>query len=230
MTVSSSYNFEQNREELIKDALANLGALGPDGTPSGAQTIHAGRALNRVVKSIDPEGQFLWRVVRRTFNTTSGTATATPAADVISIDEPMSYLPAASGSTRTVLHAMSRHEYMILPDRTTAGKPTRFFFERTMTTNTVTMYPVPDTTGDTVEYSAILKSRDLDEAADTPDFPAQWNACLVYGLTSELAPVYGATDVQLQMFRQVFMEEKNKLLSAETEHGRVILVPFGGSW
>src|SRR5688572_3110724 len=108
MATGSTYDFEQSRDEIIKDALASLGVLGPEREVDDGQMLtHAARALNRVVKSIDPEGNVLWRLVRRTTTTTDGTATFTPAADVIAIDEPMSFIQAGT-TARTPMHAMSR--------------------------------------------------------------------------------------------------------------------------
>lgn len=230
MTAGTTYNFEVSRDEIIQDALTNVGALGPNGTPQGVQLIHAARRLNGIVKSMDRDGIHLWRVIRRTTTTTSGTDNFTPAADVLSIDEPMSYLPAASASSRTTLMPLSRDEYMSMPDRTQAGKPMRFYFERSLTANTAKLWPVPDTTGDTIEYGAIVRSRDFDAGSDTPDFPAEWTQCLLYGLSADLARAYGGQMDLAVHFTQLFEAEKEKQFNAQPEHGRTILVPFGGSY
>ena len=91
MAPGATSDFEQTRDEIIRDALANVGAVGPDKTPTGSQLAHAQRALNRVVKSIDPAGETLWRIVRRTTTTTRAIDYFDLATDVLSIDEPFDF-------------------------------------------------------------------------------------------------------------------------------------------
>lgn len=225
MAVSGSTDFSQSRDELIKDALSKLGAVGPDKTPSGAQLAHAARALNRVVKSIDPDGDFLWRVVERTATTTNGTGTFTPETDVIAIDEPMNYKRSGENG-RSVIRAISRDDWMALSDRTQTGAPSLFYVSETLSGLTVSLWPVPDATGDTVTYNAVLRSQDFDTGANTQDFPPEWTGCLIYGLAADLAPDYKQAALGQQL-RGWFLDEKNRLLNAGTEQGNVILVPFG---
>lgn len=230
MTIGSTYDFEQSRDEIIRDALANLGVLAPDESPSnGSMLIHGARALNRVVKSIDPDGMFLWRTIRRTFSTTASTASQSLAADVIAVDDPVSYLPASSTS-RSILTQMSRDDYMSIADRTVTGRPTMFWIERALTTATMYLWPVPDTTSDTIEYSAIIRSKDFDTGANTPDFPPEWTCCLVYGLTAELAGPYRQPAL-LAQYREMFLDEKKRLLNTGGEKGNLIISPFShGIW
>lgn len=228
MATGSTYDFEANRDQIIADALTNVGALGPGDSALEGQLTHGARALNRLVKALDPEGMYLWRSIRRTFNTTDGTASYSLAADVLAVDEPLSYKPASSNS-RSLLTQISRDDYMSLTDRTSEGRPTQYWLERTLTTSTIYLWPTPDTTGDTIEYTAIVKSRDFDTAANTPDFPAHWTNCLVYGLTAELAPAYG----QLEMaayYTGLFDKEKERLLNSDSEKGRLTLVPWGAAY
>jgi len=219
-----TYDFESNRDEIIQDALTNVGALGPNKTPTGNQTAHAARLLNRLVKSLDYEGLYLWRVVRRTFTTTSGDNSQDLAADVLSVDEPVRLLH--TGETQPLLLSpMTRDEWMTV-NRSESGTPTRYFFEKTLTTPTLNLYPTPDNSTDTIEYAAAIKSRDFDTAANTPDFPSHWNLMLVNGLSMLLGPAYN----QLQsasFYREEFERNKAALTQQETEHGRLSLVPWG---
>lgn len=230
MATSSSTNFEQSRDEIIRDALAKVGAVGPDETPSGPQLLHAARALNRIVKSLDPEGNSLWRVVERTATSTDGTASFSPASDVIAVDEPMNYKRSGENA-RTPIRAMSRDDYMNIGDRTIEGVPAQFYVSEALSGLTVYLYPVPDATGDTITYSAVLRGQDFDTGADTPDFDPAWTSCLVYGLAADLCFDYGKPQMAMQL-RSVFEAEKSKLIEAGTEHGHVTLVPFGsyGGW
>lgn len=226
MTTSSSYDFEQTRDQIIADALTNVGALGPGRTPQPNQVVHASRALNRVVKSMDPQGLFLWRTVRRTFTTTASTANYSLAADVLSVDDPITYL--ASGATsRSTIMTITRDDYMGIVDRTTESTPTQMYVEKTLTAVTAYLWPVPDASAATVEYTAQIKSKDFDTAANTPDFPSSWTACLVYGLSMELAASYNQPKLG-EYFRGMFESERERQFEMDGEKGRLTLVPFGG--
>jgi hypothetical protein len=189
--------------------------------------------LNRIVKAIDAEGQFLWRVTRLTFTTTASTATYTLNATAFDVDDPVSYL-ATGGTTRVPLRPMSRDDFMTLPDRTTTARnPARYFIEKTLsgagrTLLTMTLYPVPNTTADTVEYAAAIRAKDYVTGADTSDFPSNWVRCLVYGLTAELAPAYNQAASAMQ-FLQMYEAEKLRNLSDDNEKQGLVFVPFGGS-
>jgi hypothetical protein len=232
MTTGATDTWSQSRDEIIADALANVGALGPGETASGAPREHAARALNRIVKALDGEGSFLWRLSRLTFATVASTATYTLSATAFDVDDPVSYLD-AGGTTRVPVRPMSLDDYRFKPDRTlTASVPTSYVIEKTLsgagrTLLTMTLYPVPDSTGDTVEYTAAVRGKDYVAGADTSDFPTNWIQALVYGLTAEIAPAYNQAPLSAQ-FRDMFMQEKERQLGADNEHQGLTLVPFGG--
>jgi hypothetical protein len=230
VATASTDTWSQSRDEIIKDALSNLGELPPDGTPQGPQLLHASRALNRIVKALDAEGQFLWRITRETTTTTSATASYALDANAFDVDGPMTYL--RSGETgRTQILPMTRDDYMSISDRTQAGVPSRYYLERSLSgdgINAITAYfwPVPDATGDTIEYPIFNRAKDLATGAQTPDFPTNWALCLVYALTAELAPTYAQPQLARQ-FREDFEREKTKQLQGDNEKQDLVLVPFG---
>lgn len=231
MATGTTYDFNETRDQIIKDALSKIGAIGPDQTPSGVQTNNAVRALNRIVKSIDPEALHLWKVAERTATTTAGTQTFTPAADVMSIDEPMNYKRSGQNG-RSPIRQISRDDWMNIADRTVRGVPSVFYVSETLSGITVSLWPIPDASSDTVTYSAVVRSFDYDTAANTSDFTQEWQMCLVYGLAADLAFDYGQPQLAQQL-RSVFMEEKGRLLESGTENGNVQLVAWGnymGDW
>lgn len=224
MTTASTDTFEETRDEIVEDALTNVGAIGPGRTPTGAMRTHANRALNRLVKSIDADGAFLWRIVRRTQATTAGTSSYSIASDVIAVDEPASFVRAGQ-TGRSPLLSMSRDDYMRLADRTSTGVPSQFFAERTLAGGMILRFwPVPDATGDTIEYAAVLRAKDFVIGTNTPDFNSKWTQCLVWGLTAELAPAYGQAATT---WDEKFEAERARQLNADNEGGNMILVPFG---
>lgn len=229
MATSGDTTFDCNRDEIIADALANVGALGPGQDPKGRILTHAARALNRVVKAIDADGKFLWRAIRRTQALTAGTSSYTLGADVLEVEEPLNFYRAGT-TVRSPVRFMSQDDYAVLPDRTLQGQPSLYTIEYALpTTITMLVYPTPDATGDTIEYRAMLRGQDYDTGAHTGDFPARWLNALLYGLTAEIAPAYGQMSMEAR-FAKKFEAEKARQMGAGDEKGPTFLIPFGGMY
>jgi hypothetical protein len=247
MTIGATSTFQESLNDICTDALTNLGVVAPGKDASQARTAgqltHAARALNRLVKSMDADGELLWRVERRTITVSNfdlspinvNSPGFSCAADVIAVDEPIRYTPATdlTGATGTIVQAMSRDDWMSLPDRDQTGTPLRYYVEYSsgsggVPRNSLAIYfnPIPTANADIIEYSAYIKAADFVTGADTPDFLQKWTGCLVYGLTAELAAAYGQMD-KLSAYRQMFLDEKMRLLADDSEHGRTFLCAFG---
>ena len=222
MTTSAVDTFTQTCDEILSDALANVGAVGPGRTPSAVQRAHAFRALNRVVKSIDASGDFLWRTVRRDIPVTATIASYVLATDVLDIVDPSNFRLTGI-NTRTQVLSMSLADYRRLADRTSTGTPTSLVVERTLTTFTVTLWPVPVANG-TLEVTCALRGKDFTVGTDTPDFFSKWVGCLIQGTSAEIAPAYSQDP---SGFQAAFQAERDRLLMDDNEKLGLTLVPFG---
>lgn len=243
MTIGATSTFTQSRDEICTDALTNLGAVAPGKDAAAARTAglltHAARALNRLVKSMDADGQFLWRIVRGTTPLDEGDFNAVLAANVLDIDEPMGVWLQSDASDRTPVLAMSRDDWMVIrhPDTgvpVEVGRPTRYYVEHSQPTGdavtTVYFDRKSDVDSYNVEYAAFVRGADFTSGATTPNFPSKWVSCLVYGLTAELAPAYKQASLGRQYW-DLYNAEKARLLANDTERGNLTLVPFGrGTW
>lgn len=228
MTTSATDTFGEIREEILADALINVGAIGVMDSVVGPIRDHAVRALNRLVKSLDAEGQYLWRISRLTFTTTAATASYALNATVFAVDAPMRYTRSGA-SDGTVIQPMTRDEYMAISNRTVAGIPSRFFIEKTLSgvgreALTAILWPVPDATSDTVEYAGALRGKDMDTGALTLDFPTSWIDVLVDGLTATLAPTYGQAEMAATYW-QKYQAGKDRVLNADNERQDLYFVP-----
>lgn len=231
MTTSGSDNFVATRDQIVGDALANVGAVGPNETPEGDMLAHGARLLNDLVKSIDAEGEFLWRMTRPTITTIAATAGYALSATFIDIEGPMRFLQAGSTSG-TIIEQIQIEDYMRIPNRTQQSRtPMQFAIQTDLASDgrvqkTVYMWPVPSTSGDTAEYRAFTRGEDFDTGANNPDFPQSWITCLKWGLSMLLAPSYRQFPL-VQGFRDLFESEKAKLINADNQHGNLQMVPFG---
>jgi hypothetical protein len=222
VTVGTTDSFTETCDEIIADALTNLGACAPGGTPQAKQRAHAFRALNRVVKSIDANGAFLWRTVRRDIAVTAGTASYPMASDVLVVDDPANFRITGQ-TTRTPVIGQSLEDYRRIPDRTTTGTPTQYVVDTTLSALTVILWPVPSTNG-TLEVQVSLRAKDFVLGSDTPDFTQKWTACLVLGLSAAIAPAYAQDGTP---FAADFLAEKERLLNDDNERVNLTLVPWG---
>lgn len=60
MALSGSYDFTQNRDEAIKDALLTAKIIRDDETPTGTMISSCARMLNRMLKAMTADGLQLW--------------------------------------------------------------------------------------------------------------------------------------------------------------------------
>ncbi len=228
MTIGATTTFTESRDEIISEALEACGAIGPgdvrDATNSN-MFLAGERALNRVAKSVGASGVHLWNYVRRTTTTTAGVDNFVCVGDVLALDGPIRYTRAGATSSLQGL-PMSRDNYMELADRTTPGPSTQYYVEQQLNTTTVFLWPVPDATGDTIEYTACIRTADFTAGSDTPDFWSEWTTCLVYGLIVELAPKFSQSSL-IDRFKPMFEAELRKLCDSDNERLGMTLVPWG---
>jgi hypothetical protein len=225
MSTGATDTFQQTADQIMADALANVGAIGVGGTPTARQKAHAFRALNRIVKSIDASGDFLWRTVRRSVAIAAGTASYGPSVvgtDVLGLEDPCDFV--LSGQTaRTPIYMMSNEDYRRLGDRTTQGTPSQYLVERTLAGITLTLWPTPIAAG-SLEIMAALRSKDYVLTSDTSDYTSKWDNCLVLGLSGVIAPAYAQDGSQ---FTASFEAERDRLLNDDNQKGPLTLVPWG---
>jgi hypothetical protein len=228
MSLSGDTTFDVTRDQIISDALAMVGAIGPGKDATGREREFAARALNRICKSIDAEGKFLWRRARRSLSLTAGTATYSLGADVMWIDDEGNYRTSAAATSRVPrIQAISLQDFIALTDRSQQGTPIKFITEHTLTAPlSITFWPVPDTTGAVFEYVACLRASDYDTGANTGDYPSRWGQALVLGLAAAMAPAYSQMALGRDLLRQ-YEDEKRKQMAAGEERARTIFVPFG---
>jgi hypothetical protein len=232
VSTSGTVTFNLSAQDLIDLSLADLGAIGPTDTNATLRP-HALKALNLVMKRVDTKGTLTWRSPRRVVSLIAGTANYVLANDTYDIDQPARYVQFGStfGSQVT---AMARDEYMSLPDRTIQGVSTRYFVDRGLDASgilqlTVYLYPVPPTTGDTIEIASALKSQDVTSLAQTLDISQKWMDAVRWNLTLNLAPSYNQPIDRLQFFRSMAGEYLSDALEDDNERGDVQIVPFGSS-
>ena len=168
---------------LISDALRKLGVVAMDEAMTADQADHGLRALNRMMKAWQNRGVNVW-------GATEVEITLTTAASYTFTARPVSVegVRLRRGSIDTPMQAMTRQEYFDLPQKTSTGTPTCYYFDRQRDTATLYVWPVlVAAAGETLR---VLCTRELEDQTDlnaAPDAPSEFWDAMVYGLAARLA-------------------------------------------
>ena len=111
---------------------------------------------------------------------------------------------------------MSRSQYLTTPKKTTQGRPTQFYVDRQITP-TITVWPVPENSTDSLIYYRIKRLQDADASVDTADIPFRFLPCLVAGLAYQIA--MKKSPQRVQILKMVYEEEFERASSQDIDHG-----------
>lgn len=186
-------NFQINRLQLIEDALGDLGQR----NPSTDEMNRAVRRLNNLIKMIDATTKLQWTQsnTESTITLSSGTRTYTTGSGAANIPLYMRALATFSlftNNTYEPLDIYTKRESVETWLREGTGKPVAVFLEvlPNPANNVLHVFQTPNSTY-TGKFTYWRRHYDMDLAADNPDFPAEWNECLGFGLKWLLGPQYG---------------------------------------
>lgn len=224
MATSGSINYNQNRDQIIADALSVLGVIGSGETATANDVTLASNFLNKMVKAWQSQGIHLWKET---------TATITIVADQYQYaisPRPLNIINCryhyADGLERK-MKKLGRGEYDALPNKSISeGPSTCFFYSPQLTSGQLYVWPVPQETTDDIRITYIASLEDFDAAGDEPDFPAEWLEALTYNLAVRLAPSFGITlsktNPDVISIAQYSLEN---VLAWDTEEGSVHITP-----
>jgi len=189
MATSGSRDFDIDAAEIIEEAYERCGLE----VRTGYDTKTARRSLNLMFADWANRGLNLWTVTQATQALTSGTATYTFTTAYTDILEVV--LRDSSGVDRDVSR-ISRSQYLSIPNKTTTGTPSQFFFNRS-TTPTLTLWPTPDSSTDSLVYYYVNRIQDVDTLVNTADTPFRFLPCMVAGLAYYIAMKKAPDRVQM---------------------------------
>lgn len=184
MAVSNSTDFNQTAQELIVDALAELGVLAEE-EPLEATDLNRGlRILTRMFKAWQADGVMTWTMTEGTLALVQGQESYAFGAggDFTTVPLDIGDMEINRGTNDLQMFRLSREEYRALPNKTTEGYPTQFYYDRQRTGGTLYVWPSPDVTGGTLKFTYRRVVMDMDAGANNFDMPAEWHDAIVFGL------------------------------------------------
>lgn len=92
----------------------------------------------------------------------------------------------------TPMTPLSLEQYESITNKTADGQPTSYYYEAQLTNGVLYLNSEPTDVEKVIRVVFLSNIEDFDAAADTPDYPQEWNLALVMQTGKLLAPVYGA--------------------------------------
>ena len=180
MTTSGTYIYDDTLASFIDESFERCGV-----DPAELTVRHlrsARRSLNLMFSEWPNRGVKLWTVDQVTLDMVDGTATYNAASATICILDAV----LRRSSVDTPMYPISRSAYAVLPNKTTEGKPSRFYLDRG-TTPTITVWQVPENSTDDMLYWRVRRIQDVGNPSNTLDVTSRWFEALASGLAAKLA-------------------------------------------
>ena len=211
MTTSSSRDFDLDVAEIIEEAYERCGLE----IRTGYDAKTARRSMNLMFADWANRGLNLWTVTQATLSMVAGTSAYTLTSNYTDLLE---VVIRNSSNVDTTLTKMSRSEYLSIPNKSSSGRPTQFFYDRQVTP-TLTLWPTPNSSADTLVYYFVNRIQDVDTLQNTTDAPFRFLPCMVAGLSYYIA-IKKAPE-RVQMLKSIYEEEFQR--AADEDEDRVSL-------
>lgn len=191
MTSSGTYNFNPSIGQCVLSAYERIQIRAPSIRQEHMNTARVESNLQMVTYSnLQPNR---WLVELISVPMVNGTAVyIVPARVVMILDAWITVNQGQSSASDLYITPVSQTEYASFSNKNTPGRPTCFWFQKTIPTQTATMWPVPDSSGPyTLNYFACRQVQDTNLAGgETADIPYLWLDAYIAGMAHRLARVY----------------------------------------
>lgn len=173
--------------EIVTAALRKIGVSAGDETPSSADMASGVEALNWMLKAWQVNEELDLAVTSLSHSLTATAAqTLTPVRPVRIL-----HVNFRQSSIDRPLTEMTRQEYDTLPNKSTAGDPTSWYYDRQKESAVLYIWPVPSSvSGKTLEITYERELEDIAASTDTVDLPVEAHECAVYMLADRLSDDY----------------------------------------
>ncbi len=210
MTTSGSRDFNLDVAEVIEEAYERCGLE----VRTGYDAKTARRSLNLMFADWANRGLNLWTIKQDTKILTQGVSNITLTSDVVDMLE----VVLRRDGTDYEVQRISRGDYLTLPNKTTQGRPSQFYFDRQIQPQ-INLWTVPENSTDQLIFYYVQRIQDADALTNTTDMPFRFYPCMVAGLSYYMA-MKRAPD-RLPILKSVYEEEF--LRAANEDEGRTPL-------
>jgi hypothetical protein len=178
--------------------------------------------LNLLFADWSNRGIQLWEVTQVSTSLTEGTNSYALNAYDIDILDAVIRRDVGGTDTDLQITRIDRNEYLGIPTKTTKGRPSQFYVERTITP-TVYLWPTPENSTDTFISYRWTRIQDIDAAINDFDLPSRFLPSMVLGLASSLALKKNAQ--KLPILQPLYETALQNALRYDEDRSSVHLVP-----
>ena len=214
MTTSGSRDFNIDVAEIIEEAYERCGLE----MRTGYDAKTARRSLNLMFAEWANRGLNLWTVEQTTLTLTQGQAQETLAEDVVDILE----MALRRDGTDYEMERISRGQYLDFPNKTNQGRPSQFYFDRSIAP-VINLWQTPENSTDQLVYYYVRRIEDADTLVNTTQVPFRFYPCMVAGLAYYLA--MKRAPERLQLLKAVYEEEFQRASEEDEDRVPLRLVP-----
>jgi len=183
-------------QEIIEDALADIGAVDPLETLTANEAAHGLRKLNELLESWSNESLAVYQILQEGFATVAGTGSYTIGSGATwNTTRPLRIESAFlrdSAANDTPLAVLNREEYDSIPLKTTQYRPEELFYYPTAAQGTVYLRGVPDAVY-TVYLNSHKQLQSFTALTTTVVLPPGYLRAIKSNLALDLAPGYNKT-------------------------------------
>jgi len=223
-TYSSTANFDLSIDDIAEEAFERCGLQ----VRSGYDLKTARRSLNLLLSEWANRGLNLWTIQKQektlAADTTALTGTnlfGSSADDSQQIVDITDVIIRNSSNNDFSTTSISRSTYWNYAVKTTSGRPTQYYFERTINP-TLYLYPAADTTY-TLIYYALVRMADSGAYTNNTEIPFRFLPCLSAGLAYYIA-MKKAPD-RIQLLKQIYEDEFQRAAAQDGERTSLFLTP-----
>lgn len=192
MATSGDIVYAPKAAEIIQAALELVRVVPEGEVGTSAQAAAARRALNGMLKSWQGDGVTVGRRGQASFATVVSQATYTLTPRPLSI----SSVRIQVGAQQTPIPLLSRHDYLQLPNKASAGRPLSGYFDQQHFNRTLTLWPVPNSADWSIHYSFERMVEDVTLDTEDVDIPQEHIEAVTYGVADRLLDLYGGSGAQ----------------------------------
>ncbi len=226
MTSSGTYTFSPSNADIVIDAFAMAGVASTQLTQRHMRD--ARQHFNYMCASWSNQGVNLFAVDLQTIPLIQGTATYSVDASTVMILD--AYIDSGSPVISRVVTPISRTEYSAIPNKTTQGISTVFWFDR-LSSPTINLWLTPDSTGTyTFKFYRVRRMQDVNlTGGETNEVPYRWLDAIVSGLAFRLATIYNEN--KAVPLKALADEAYNIAAEQDTENVNLYVAPgFNAYW
>ena len=223
-TYATTADFDLSIDDIAEEAYERCGLQ----VRSGYDLKTARRSLNLMLAEWANRGLNLWTIQLQEKTITAGTTNLTgldlfgsgqeAGQQIIDITD-LAISDANNNDFSAV--SISRSTYLNIAVKTTSGRPSQYYFERTINPK-LYLYPAADTTY-TLKYYALLRMKDAGAYTNNAEIPFRFLPCMTAGLAYYIA-MKKAPD-RIQLLKQIYEDEFQRAADQDGERTSLFLTP-----